>query len=358
MPLDPARVSETRAWLTKTEMKNSRLNEIVVRLLKAQITLTCFLVLTIMLSVQEASAMDAPTYVTEWHTRGWAIAYSPDNTLLVANSHQDRIEKYSSSGSLLQSWGTEGNGPGQFRNPLGIAVDGAGNVYVSDFELSRVQKFSPDGTFIRAWGAYGTAPGQFKIPKALTIAPSGNLLICDIGNNRIQEFSPDGAFVAVRVQGHVVGPFGIDTLPNGDIVVCDNSNRVRIFSSAGAVIRTWGIGGTQPGRFENPIAVTVALNDQIFVADRENHRVQVFTPTGQLLAVFGSVGGSPGEFRFPTDICASPDNSIFVIDGKNQRVQVFEFITQVIATTWSAIKSDPRHSSGGLTYRAISGGRR
>src|SRR6188474_3013845 len=101
----------------------SRLPDMLDRPITSHITLTCFLVLTLMLAIPIARAMDAPTYVREWHTKGWSIAYSPDNTLIVADSHSDRIEKYSPSGSLLLSWGTEGNGPGQFRNPLGVAVD-------------------------------------------------------------------------------------------------------------------------------------------------------------------------------------------------------------------------------------------
>ena len=53
-------------------------------------------------------------------------------------------------------WGTAGSGNGQFKLPLGIAVDAAGNVYVADAGNDRIQKFTSDGVFLNAWGTFGS----------------------------------------------------------------------------------------------------------------------------------------------------------------------------------------------------------
>src|ERR687895_273728 len=62
---------------------------------------------------------------------------------------------------FITKWGTLGSGDGQFGDPLGIATDQAGNVYVADSLNSRVQKFTPDGRLITRWGGFGGGDGQF-----------------------------------------------------------------------------------------------------------------------------------------------------------------------------------------------------
>ena len=53
-------------------------------------------------------------------------------------------------GDLIKDWGTvTGNGAGQFKNPQGVAVDSSGNVYVADTDNDRIQKFSSDGTYYK-----------------------------------------------------------------------------------------------------------------------------------------------------------------------------------------------------------------
>ena len=59
--------------------------------------------------------------------------------------------------SFVTSWGTSGSGAGQLDDPYGVTVDGAGNVYVADSNNDRIQKFSASGTFLTQWGGAGTA---------------------------------------------------------------------------------------------------------------------------------------------------------------------------------------------------------
>ena len=51
----------------------------------------------------------------------------------------------------MTQWGSPGDGPGQFSSPLGLAIDGAGNVYVADGDLNVIQKFDGTGNLIARW---------------------------------------------------------------------------------------------------------------------------------------------------------------------------------------------------------------
>ncbi|MGB4478130.1 MAG: hypothetical protein WBI30_04450, partial [Candidatus Methanoculleus thermohydrogenotrophicum] len=61
----------------------------------------------------------------------------------MADRENHRIQKFDSSGNFLTTLGSYGKGDGEFRNPSGVAVDAAGNVYVADRGNGRIQKFAP-----------------------------------------------------------------------------------------------------------------------------------------------------------------------------------------------------------------------
>jgi DNA-binding beta-propeller fold protein YncE len=76
-------------------------------------------------------------------------------------SGNDRVQKFDSNGTAIAMWGTAGTGNGEFKSPMGIAVDSTGNVYVSDGANNNIQKITSHGTFITAWGSSGKDKGQF-----------------------------------------------------------------------------------------------------------------------------------------------------------------------------------------------------
>src|SRR5579864_7391162 len=98
--------------------------------------------------------------------------------------------------------------------PAGVAVDGDGNVYVTDYALDRVVKFGPDGTVLAQWGASGSAPGQFTGPFGVAVDASNTVFVVDQLNNRVQRFASDGTLLtawgnAGAGPGDLRTPFGV-----------------------------------------------------------------------------------------------------------------------------------------------------
>ena len=82
--------------------------------------------------------------------------------------------------------GGRGTGKGEFDSPTGIAIDPNGNVLVADTGNGRIEKFSPNGTFV-------TSIGQFEAPNGIAIDRAGNIYVAEIGSkHRIQKLGPDG----------------------------------------------------------------------------------------------------------------------------------------------------------------------
>ncbi len=90
--------------------------------------------------------------------------------------------------SATQS-GIGGSGDGQFQNASFVAVDGSGNVFVSDWSNYRIQKFDNTGTFLTKWGSIGSGNGQFNNPDGIAVDGSGNVFVAEGGNTRIQKFA-------------------------------------------------------------------------------------------------------------------------------------------------------------------------
>ncbi|HIM49197.1 MAG TPA: 6-bladed beta-propeller, partial [Dehalococcoidia bacterium] len=74
--------------------------------------------------------------------------------------------------------------------PQGLAIDGEGNVYVSEYGNDRIQVFDPQGRFLRKWESEGNGDGEFSQPQGLAIDSDGDVYVSDQGNHRILVFKP------------------------------------------------------------------------------------------------------------------------------------------------------------------------
>ncbi len=97
---------------------------------------------------------------------------------------------FSADGVLLAVVGRLGDGPGEFREPRGLAVTRRGVLFVAEFRGQRIQEFSPAYEPLGFWGERGAAPGRFDGPRGIALAADGRLYVCDMGNHRIQCFAP------------------------------------------------------------------------------------------------------------------------------------------------------------------------
>jgi len=244
--------------------------------------------------IQLFEAGGAP--VLEWRMPEWekgqpvGLAVEDDGSLLVNDSHYNRILRYSPDGSrILASWGAEGKGPGQFTFGRDVVVDSEGCVYAGDYGglNDRIQKFTRRGEFLLEWGRCGDGPGEFHRPQGMAIERRGSaehLLVADCANHRVQRFTREGAWV----------------------------------SSFGKI-------GSGPGEMRYPNGIAIGLDGAIYVSEWGNNRVQRFDPDGRSEGVWGVPGRAPGELSTPWEIAAGPDGTLYVADYGNHRVQAFRW---------------------------------
>jgi hypothetical protein len=246
---------------------------------------------------------------------------------------------------FLTQWGTKGTGDGQFNQPMGIAVDKAGYVYVSDFWNHRIEKFTSNGEFVTAWGSYGTGVGQFDRPTGIAADKIGNIYVSDTWNNRIQKFTNEGVFqlawgTSGVENGQIKYPAGIGVDKLGNVFVADmGNNRVQKFTSDGVYITAWGSTGTGDGQFKMVSGIGISSEENIYVVDGSNYRIQKFDNNGVFLAKWGSRGSGNGQFQAPVDLAVDNKDNILVTDWQNNRIQKFTS-DGMFTTTWGSYGSD------------------
>ena len=165
-----------------------------------------------------------------------AISQSGTNEFVyVTDNEIFNVQKFTTTGDFVTSWGSEGEGEGQFASLESLDVDSNGNVYVADYGNNRVQKFTSDGEFVSSWGFEGTEQGQFDGPSGLAVDNEDNIYVTENDNHRIQKFTSDGeSLVSWGSEGIGDGQFnrpeGIDVDPLGRVIVADTgNNRIQIF---------------------------------------------------------------------------------------------------------------------------------
>jgi DNA-binding beta-propeller fold protein YncE len=234
-----------------------------------------------------------------------------------------RIQKFDASGNFLESWGSYGEGVGQFAHVGGIAVDIKGYVYVT--AKGRVLKFDAKGNFVMEWGKKGTGEGEFggqfgDIPRGLDVDNNGYVYVIDRHNNRIQKFDNNGKFITkIGNYGNGENQFGdpfdvaVDA-ENGFIYITDTQNkRIQKLDTDFKFIAQWEI--------SDPSGIAVDRNHNVYVT--AGQCVHIFDVNGTFIAKLGQFGKGEGEFDRPEGVAVDMLNNVYVADYNNHRIQKF-----------------------------------
>ncbi len=276
------------------------------------------------------------------------IAFAPDGSLYVADTNNNRIQHLSPDGKLLQEWGTFGDTStgqavpgGQFNQPWGVAVGPDGSVYVADTWNNRIQKFTADGKFVQMWGYFGQAeqPDAFWGPREIVVDAKGHVYITDTGNKRVVIFDSDGNYLAQfggtgAQPGQFDEPVGIALDKTGNVYIADTWNqRVQVFAPDATGLNftslaSWDISGWYGQSLDNKPYIAVDSQQHVFVTDPEAYRVLEFSDKGDFIRAWGDNSTGADGFGLPDGIAVDAQDHVWVSDAANNRIMRFTLPAQ------------------------------
>jgi uncharacterized protein (TIGR03437 family) len=233
--------------------------------------------------------------------------------------------------------------------PSAVALDPAGNLYVTDTGTERVRKVTLAGNIesVAGTGAAGfvdegvqASHSHVNAPMGVAIDGAGNLVFADTGNQRVWRVSATGLVSTVAAGVDLREPRGVCSGPENTLFVVDSANhrvlrvapdgRTAPVAGSGTQGDSGDQGPARDARFNEPTACAVDADGNLLIADTLNHRIRKVTPDGIISAVAGTgLAGSSGDegparaalLSAPAGVAADRTGNIFVSDTGNHRIR-------------------------------------
>lgn len=307
----------------------------------------------------------------------------PDGTgaFYILDTGNHRIRKVSADGIITTVAGTgsataSGDGgvatSAGVRAPTGLALDGSGNLYISDTS-NRIRKVSAGvittlaGTGTSGFSGDGGAPASAQInsPQGLAVDSTGTVYVADSNNVRVRKIS--GGLISTlagtgsstfggdggdALNAQFTDPRGVVRDSVGNVYVADGiAHRIRKISPAGTVTTLAGTGAqgysgdngpASSAQLYNPMSIALDSSGNVYFSDLNNHRIRKIDTSGNITTVAGNgVGGFAGDggaatsarIFVPYGLVVDSQGNLFIADTGNDRIRKVD--TAGIITTWA-----------------------
>ncbi len=267
-----------------------------------------------------------------------------------------------------------------FEGLHGVAADGAGNVYVADSFNSTLRKVTPAGVVTTLAGTAGIADNvdgtgaaaRFVQPEGVAVDGAGSVYVADEKSSILRKVTPAGVVTTlagtppklgsadgIGGTARFNGPVGVAADAAGNLYVADSSNNtIRKVTPAGVVTTLAGTAGTDgsadgtgaAARFSDPFDVAVDRTGNVYVVDSGNSTIRKITPDGVVTTLAGMAGmqgsadgtGSAARFIFPSCVTVDSLGNVYVGDGNNtiRKITAAGVVTTLAGTADMAGSAD------------------
>jgi DNA-binding beta-propeller fold protein YncE len=280
--------------------------------------------------------VEVPAYSTAVYgaigPSGVAVSPSGDRIYVTQSQGSRGSVVFDGSGNTLGTMAPPA-ATGTEHAPVYVAIDPlTSEVYVSDRLAGVIYIYDRDGTYQRTFTLAQPRPGWQ--PLGLAFDKAGNLYVTDLSGPYQKVLVIDRAATVVRTLGEndkLSFPNGIAVDAAGDVYVSDSNNGRLLMYGADGTIRAQVGRGSGQGNLGLPRGIAVDGSGRVFVADSTGQGVFVYHAPGsdeRRLGYLGFIGGqgvSDGAFEYPNSVAVDARGRVYVADTFNDRVQIWSY---------------------------------
>ena len=202
------------------------------------------------------------------------VAVDPSGVVYVLDSATGWVQRFSPEGGFLGKAEDLG-----VYNPRGIAVGPDGDLYIADTGSNRILKLNPDGRVAGWFGTAGSGAGEMLQPVDVAVDQSGTVYVVDHHNRRIEVFDSEGGYLG----GWALPWSNTFDMPriamgaSGQVLLTDPpGGRVWMYTTAGELIGQWQGQEAYGGQVARLSGIAIDEEQHVYVIDVENHRIHKF----------------------------------------------------------------------------------
>ena len=257
--------------------------------------------------------------------------------------------------TLEATFGSYGEGDGQFVGPLGIAIDASDRLWVSD-RIKITCLNNQDGSFVKKIVGLASDPGKISYSGEIAVDNAGNILLTQ--DHKVMIFAQNGDFLeqwgefgsnlrSTANPYRFFHPKGVAVASNGRLLVCDYSNgRINTFDANGASGIIWGASLSNLPTVGNPYSVAIDSSGNIYVSSITGIvAIKKFACNGNFVKDFTLNGNLPGNGNYITGLSIDQNNHLWAVDYRNARIMKFDLEGNLI-TFWGYYGSSTTHVWG------------
>jgi len=280
------------------------------------------------------------------------IALTSGGNIWVADTGNNRLEKFNPSGGLLNKISGEGSEPGKVKGPKGITVAPDGSIWVADTGNHRIEQWNSSLAFVRAVGKLGKGDGEFEEPFGIEADSTGAIWVSDLYDGRVQEFDESGSFLRkfLEAAGTEGSATGLTTDAKGSIWVADvMSTEISHWMIPGFPVYSSSVGSSGSGNSQFMHLAGLASDGNkghVWALDQELDRLQEFGEKGEWLRNAGSKGSGAGMLSSPAGVTSNGLGNVWVADTGDNRIVEFNEKGEFVETFGTGVNKTKVEAGG------------